>query len=93
MGLLELLLLLLIASICGSIGQSMAGYTAGGCLSSIVAGFMGAYLGTFMARQLGLPELLSLQVGGQSFPIIWSVIGSIVFTLVLALLNRVFVRR
>lgn len=93
MGLLELLLLLVIAAICGGIGQSLAGYTAGGCLTSIVVGFIGAYIGIFIARQLDLPTLLTIRVGGQAFPIIWSVIGAIIFTLVLALLNRVIVRR
>ena len=93
MGLLELLLLLVIAAICGGIGQSLAGYTAGGCLTSIVVGFIGAYIGIFIARQLDLPTLLTIRVRGQAFPIIWSVIGAIIFTLVLALLNRVIVRR
>ncbi len=93
MGILELLLLLIIAAICGGIGQSLAGYTAGGCLTSIVVGFIGAYIGTFIARQFGLPTLLAIQIGGQTFPIIWSVIGAIIFTFILALINRAVVRR
>ncbi len=93
MGLVELLVLLIVAAICGGIGQSLAGYTAGGCLTSIVVGFIGSYLGLLMARSLGLPEIFALQIGGQSFPIIWSIIGATVFTLVLALLNRLFVGR
>lgn len=93
MGILELLLLLIIAAICGGIGQSLAGYTTGGCLTSIVVGFIGAYIGTFIARQFGLPTFLAIQIGGQTFPIIWSVIGAIIFTLVLALINRAVVRR
>lgn len=93
MGLLELLVLLLVAAICGAIGQSLAGYTTGGCLTSIVVGFIGSYLGLLLARNLGLPELFALQIGGQSFPIIWSIIGATLFTFILALLNRAFVRR
>lgn len=93
MGIFELLLLLVIAAVCGGIGQSLAGYTAGGCLTSIVVGFIGAYIGTFIARQFGLPTFLAIQVGGQAFPIIWSVIGAIIFTLILALINRAVVRR
>ncbi|MGF1517561.1 MAG: hypothetical protein ACFCVB_07130 [Nodosilinea sp.] len=38
-------------------------------------------------------RLFALQIDGQSFPIIWSVIGATVFTLVLAFLNRLFVGR
>jgi uncharacterized membrane protein YeaQ/YmgE (transglycosylase-associated protein family) len=93
MGLIELLVLLVVAAVCGGIGQSLAGYNAGGCLTSIVVGFIGSYLGLLIARNLGLPELFALQIGGQSFPIIWSIVGATVFTLILALLNRLFVGR
>lgn len=93
MGLIELLVLLIVAAICGGIGQSLAGYTAGGCLTSTVVGFIGSYLGVFIARSVGLPEFFALQIGGQSFPIIWSIIGATIFTLILALLNRLLVGR
>ncbi|HSM81471.1 MAG TPA: hypothetical protein VLS96_07285 [Nodosilinea sp.] len=93
MGLIELLILVVVAAICGGIGQSLAGYTAGGCLTSIVVGFIGSYLGVWIARNLGLPTFFALQIGGQAFPIIWSIIGATVFTLILALLNRLLVGR
>jgi len=92
-GLIEFLILLIVAAVCGGIGQSLAGYTTGGCLTSIVVGFIGSYLGLLIARNLGLPELFALQIGGQTFPIIWSIIGATLFTFILALLNRAFVRR
>jgi uncharacterized membrane protein YeaQ/YmgE (transglycosylase-associated protein family) len=86
--LLEFLLLLLIAGICGSIGQSIAGFSRGGCIVSIVVGFIGALLGTWMSAQLGLPELFNIEVGGNTFPIIWSIIGSVVFVVIVSLLTR-----
>ncbi|MEX1062086.1 MAG: hypothetical protein WEC12_00670, partial [Balneolaceae bacterium] len=73
MTILEFILLLLIAGICGAIGQSIAGYSRGGCLVSIVVGFIGALLGSWLSVQIGLPELFNVQVGGNSFPIIWSI--------------------
>ena len=79
-----LLLLLLIAGICGSLAQALTGYSRGGCLVSIALGFVGAILGTWLARLLGLSEILAIQVGGQSFPIVWSIIGAALFV---ALLN------
>jgi uncharacterized membrane protein YeaQ/YmgE (transglycosylase-associated protein family) len=88
MSLIGLLILLIIAAICGSIGQSLAGYDLGGCLVSIVVGFIGAYLGIWLAGKLGLPELFSISVEGRPFPIIWAVIGSALFTLVVALIRR-----
>lgn len=87
MGLIEFLILLLIAGICGSIGQAIAGYTRGGCLVSIVVGFIGALLGSWIAVQLGLPEYFNVNVGGSNFPILWSIIGSVVFVAIVGLLT------
>jgi uncharacterized membrane protein YeaQ/YmgE (transglycosylase-associated protein family) len=88
MTLLDLLLLLLIAGICGSIGQAIAGYSRGGCLVSIALGFIGALIGMWLARQLGWPELIPVVIGGTSFPIIWSIIGATLFVAVITLLTR-----
>lgn len=88
MSLLEFLLLLLIAGVCGSIGQAIAGYSRGGCIVSIVVGFIGALLGSWMSAQLGLPELFNVNVGGNTFPIIWSIIGSVAFVIVVGFLTK-----
>ena len=88
MSLTEIIVLLVIAAICGGIGQSLAGYDLGGCLVSIVVGFIGAYIGMWMAGEFGLPELLAINIGGKTFPIIWAVIGSAIFTLIVALIRR-----
>lgn len=87
MALLELLLLLLIAGICGSVAQSIVGATRGGCLASIVLGFIGALLGSWLSEKAGLPELLTIQFGNRGFPIIWSIIGASLFVAVLVLLT------
>jgi uncharacterized membrane protein YeaQ/YmgE (transglycosylase-associated protein family) len=86
--LLQLLLLLLIAGVCGSLGQAIAGYSHGGCLVSIALGFIGALLGRWLAGVLHLPELLSIPVGGMSFPIIWSIIGAALFVALISLISR-----
>lgn len=88
MTLLGILVLLLIAAICGGIGQALVGYSAGGLLVSIVVGFIGAWLGPLVAAKLGLPELYTVNIQGHSFPIIWSIIGSALFAAVLGLINR-----
>ena len=93
MTLIGFLVLLAIAAICGAIGQSLAGYDLGGCLVSIIVGFIGAYLGMWIARKMGLPELFTINIEGKPFPIIWSVIGSALFTLIVALIRRAFVGR
>jgi len=48
----SLLILLLVAAICGAIGKAIAGGTRGGCLVSIAVGFIGALLGTWIANRL-----------------------------------------
>jgi uncharacterized membrane protein YeaQ/YmgE (transglycosylase-associated protein family) len=88
MTLLDLLLLLLVAGICGSLGQAISGYSRGGCLVSIALGFIGAVLGMWLARKLGLPELFAVQIGTTSFPIVWSIIGSALFVALITLLTR-----
>lgn len=92
MSLVELLVLLLVAGVAGSIGQAIAGYSTGGCLTSIAVGFIGALIGVWLARALGLPELFAFDVDGTRFPIIWSIIGSALFVAVIAFISRSRVR-
>ena len=88
MTLLDLVILLIVAAICGSIGQAIAGYSLGGCLVSIVVGFIGAFIGLWVARLLGLPEFFAINIGNQTFPVIWSIVGSLLLALVVGLLTR-----
>ena len=84
----DLIILLIVAGICGSIGRAISGYSHGGCLVSIALGFIGALLGMWLARTLHLPELYSVQIGTAHFPIIWSIIGSALFVAIISLLTR-----
>ena len=84
---MEVVILLIVAGICGSIAQSLAGFSRGGCLTSIVLGFIGALLGTYIARAAGFPEILDVRIGDQNFPIIWSIIGAALFSAALALIS------
>lgn len=88
MTVVDLLLLLLVAGLCGALGQAISGFSRGGCLVSIALGFIGALLGILLARRLGLPEPLPVEVGGQTFPVVWSIIGSALFVAVIGLVTR-----
>lgn len=90
MTLFGFLILLVIAAICGGVGQSIAGYNVGGCLVSIIVGFIGAYIGLWVAGKIGLPEFFVVHIEGKPFPIIWAIIGSSIFTFIIALLRRTF---
>jgi len=74
-----LIVLIIIAAVCGAIGRALAGGTRGGLLVSIVVGFIGALLGPWVAAQLKLPEPLMINVSGHPFPILWSIIGAALF--------------
>jgi len=84
MGIVGFLILLLVAGICGALGQAISGYSRGGCLVSIALGFIGALLGMWLAQLLKLPELLSI----EGFPVVWSIVGAALFVAVLGLLSR-----
>ena len=68
--------------------MAISGYSHGGCSVAIALGFIGALIGMWLARMMSLPELLTLDIGGVQFPIIWSIIGSALFVAVLSLLTR-----
>lgn len=80
MSLFGFLILLLIAAICGGIGQSISGYSFGGCLISAGVGFIGAIIGKWIATELSLPALWTIEISGSQFPIVWSIIGAALFT-------------
>ena len=88
MTLFDLLILLVVAGVCGALGQAITGFSRGGCLVSIALGFIGALIGMWLARAMGLPELFPIQIGTTSFPIVWSIIGSALFVAVISLLTR-----
>jgi len=88
MTLLDFILLLVVAGLAGAIGQSIAGFSRGGCLVSIAVGFIGALIGVWLAGALGLPELFVLRIGGSAFPLIWSIIGAAIFVAVIGFFSR-----
>jgi len=87
MSLWSFLLLLLIAAVTGALGQAFAGYDLGGCLVSIVVGFLGALVGTWVADFFGLGAFLVVNVGGVGFPVVWAVLGSALLVVALGVLR------
>ncbi len=77
MTLIEILLLLLIAAICGSLGQVLVGYSTGGLLASIVVGVIGVLLG-LLARTLASGSLVNL-TSQYSMLSTWEVVRSRLF--------------
>jgi len=82
-----LLVLLVVAGICGALGRAIGGGTRGGFIVSIAVGFIGALLGTFIAGHFRLPELMMIMVDGHRFPILWSIIGAALLVALVHLLS------
>ena len=87
MTLISFLLLVLIAGICGAIGQAITGLQ-GGLMVSIAVGFIGALIGVWLAGVFGVREIFAVNIGGRTFPIIWSIIGSALFAALIGWLRR-----
>src|SRR5947208_7079271 len=85
-----LLVLVLIAAVCGAVAKALAGGSRGGLVTSIALGFIGALFGPWLAHQLKLSEPLLVRVGGRPFTIVWSIVGA---TLILAVVHVITRRR
>jgi uncharacterized membrane protein YeaQ/YmgE (transglycosylase-associated protein family) len=83
-----LIFLLVIAAICGAVGRAIAGEIRGGLIVSIAVGFVGALLGPWIAVKMKLTEPLMIHIGGQSFPVLWSIIGAALFVAIIHLISR-----
>jgi uncharacterized membrane protein YeaQ/YmgE (transglycosylase-associated protein family) len=88
MSLTSLLLLLVIAAICGALGKAIAGGVRGGLIVSIALGFIGALVGPWVAVLLKLPEPFMVTISGHPFPVLWSIIGAAVFVAIIHLFSR-----
>lgn len=83
-----LIFLIVIAAVCGAVGRAIAGDVRGGLIVSIVLGLVGAFLGSWIARQMKLPEPFVLRVAGESFPVLWSIIGAALFVGLIHMISR-----
>jgi len=82
-----LILLIVVAAVCGAIGKAIAGEVRGGLVVSTALGFIGALLGPLLAAQLKLSEPLVVHIGGHPFPILWSIIGAALFVAIIHLIS------
>ena len=88
MSLIGFLVLLLIAALCGAIAAALVGITAAGCLLSVGAGLVGAFVGQWIAAEVGAPSFLTVGVEGQGIDVVWTIIGAMVVLIPLTLLRR-----
>ena len=77
MNIWHILLLLLIAGVCGFIATKMMGAKRINIVLMVILGFIGAALGQWLAAVFSFPLLLPLEIGARTFPLVWALIGSI----------------
>jgi uncharacterized membrane protein YeaQ/YmgE (transglycosylase-associated protein family) len=77
-----IVVLLVIAAVCGGLGRAIAGGGRGGLFTAIVIGFIGAWMGSFIARYFSLPDVLAVGIEGHNYPVLWSIAGSALFVTV-----------
>jgi uncharacterized membrane protein YeaQ/YmgE (transglycosylase-associated protein family) len=82
-----LIVLVIIAAICGAVGKALAGGAQGGLIVSTALGFIGALVGPWVAALMHLSEPFVLRVSGYAFPIVWSMIGAALFVALLHLMS------
>jgi uncharacterized membrane protein YeaQ/YmgE (transglycosylase-associated protein family) len=85
--LVEAIVWLIVAAICGAVGSAIVGYSAGGLLASIGVGLIGAMIGTWIARAMGLPALLTFTYGGVTIDLLWTILGSVILVALVSLLR------
>ena len=88
MTLTEVLPLLLVAVVAANVRQVIYSDSLGGYLGSVIVGFIGAFFGIGIARLFGFPEMIPVIIRGETFPVMWSIIGSITLSWVLRSITR-----
>jgi len=76
----------IIAALTGSVARSLVGFDRGGCILSAIVGFIGALIGTWLGRGYGLPEIWAPEIRNIKYPIVWTILGAVIFTIILSLL-------
>ncbi len=75
--LLNFVVLLVIAGLCGFLASQIMGAKRLNIIVLVVLGFVGAFVGRWLAGLFHFPILWEVYIGGHAFPIIWAFIGSL----------------
>lgn len=78
MTLMELIVCLVIGGACAAATCAITGNRAGALVVFSLVGFVGAFVGSWLAHEVHLPPLFAVTVGGRAFALLWPVVGSAV---------------
>ena len=96
MDLLTILILIVLAGICGAIAEFIVGFSPGGIFVTVIVGVVGAFIGNAIGEAIyGIFPILfiAIQVGNVILDLFWATLGSLVLLLLLSLLRDVRRRR
>jgi uncharacterized membrane protein YeaQ/YmgE (transglycosylase-associated protein family) len=88
--LLQLLILLVIAGICGAVAELIVGFSPPGLqvmLVSIIVGVIGAFIGGWIAGTFGLPPITEIRVGNIRLNLLYTILGSTLLLVILQALR------
>ncbi len=83
MDLNDLLLIAVVALLCGTVAQLTSGYFRGGWIVHIGLAFIGASAGVAFSRSFNVIEIYNFKLGTTNFPLVWSLIGSVLVVAVI----------
>lgn len=87
---LQLMILLVIAGICGAFAELIVGFSPPGLhvmLVSVIIGVIGAFVGAWIAGLFGLPSITEIRVGNIRMNLLYTIVGSILLLLILQALR------
>ncbi|MDW8214176.1 MAG: GlsB/YeaQ/YmgE family stress response membrane protein [Roseiflexaceae bacterium] len=87
---LQLLILLVIAGICGAVAELIVGFSPPGLhiiLVSIIVGVIGAFIGGWVAEAIGLPPITEIRVGNIRLNLLYTILGSTLLLVILQALR------
>jgi uncharacterized membrane protein YeaQ/YmgE (transglycosylase-associated protein family) len=80
--------LFVIAGVTAAIGQTITGYSRGGCPVAFVVAFVGAYLGPYAAEALGFTEPVVVPLGPEQVPLVTSTAAALILVIIVNLVTR-----
>jgi len=78
MTLMELIVCLVIGGASAAVACAITGNTASEFVVLSLVGFLGAFVGSWLAHEVHLPALFVVKVGGRAFALLWPLVGSVV---------------
>lgn len=82
----DILLTAVVGLFCGILGQLTCSNSRGALNLNLVFGCLGAAAGVVLSRMLNAPEIYNIAIQTTRFPVIYALIGSVLFVAAIGIL-------